>query len=553
MTRNFLSVFGIALLLGASLPAPAQTYRLAWKSDVPTDPSEGSFGNAVVLDRAGLPITIGSVTLREGGSSRRVLMARKFSPDGQVIWESQFDPSQKKYKNNAYGAVLGTGGQIWVSSGSPTPNTERFYISQLDPNSGRMLSSVFANTALEQASPTALAATPDGGVVQVGGIGPTGRERMFVVKWSAAGTEQWRREMRGNARGDAQALCVAVSPRGEIAVGGYVTNEGQGQDLALAVYSPAGQPLAEISKPGQPGFGTDRITAVAFNPDGDLFVTGEAYVEGSVNYLYAATLKAPFNQLTAEFVLNQPRSTAGAPRAMVIVGRSAVIASAFSGSGNERMDLGIIDYPRGPGPIVRNMVPGVPNSDEEARGVTSDRYQNTYAVASSVVSGSPATFLIARFNGDRTLAWSHREPGLTVGLFTPTGVAVDSFTGNVYVVGSPNGSRDNRYMLYCFYQAPTSTTDSYRTTKNERLTVSVAQGVMANDQFAPRGTVSLLQGPEKGQVELAADGSFAFTPASDFVGTATFRYRLTRPDLSVSDAAVRINVVEPDKDQFPVN
>lgn len=535
------------LTLALSLPAPAQNYRLAWKSDVPTDPSEGSFGNAVVLDRAGLPITIGSVTLREGGSSRRVLLARKFSPDGQVLWESQFDPSQKKYKNNAYGAVLGTGGQVWVSSGSPTPNTERFYISQVDPNSGRMLSSVFADTGVEQASPTALAATPDGGVVQVGGIGGNGRERMFVVKWSSAGTEQWRREMRGNARGDAQALTVAVSPRGEIAVGGYVTNEGQGQDLALAIYSPTGQPLAEISKPGREGFGTDRITGVAFNIDGTLFLTGEVYVEGSVNYLYAANLKAPFTTFAAEATLSQTRGLAGAPRAIVAPGSFCVIGSAFSGDGNNRMDMGMIYYSHPNVFSNRAIAPGIPNSDEEVAGLAFDRYFNSYVVASSRVSGQTPTFLLARFNNDRSLGWSHREPGLDVGLFTPTQVEVDSNTGNVYVVGSPNGSRDNRYMVYCFYQAPTAVSDNYRTKKNERLTVGVADGLMSNDQFGARGTVSLLQGPEKGQLELAADGSFVFTPAPDFVGLATFRYRLTRPDLTVSDSTGNVTVLEPEE------
>jgi hypothetical protein len=407
-----------------------------------------------------------------------------------------------------------------------------------------MLSSVFADTGLEQASPTALAATPDGGVVQVGGIGPNGRERMFVVKWSPAGTEQWRREMRGNARGDAQALCVAVSPRGEIAVGGYVTNEGQGQDMAVAVYSPAGQPLAEISRPGRAGFGNDKTTALVFNPRGDLYVAAEVYVEGSANYVYAATLKAPFTTLTAEFTLSQPRGIAAAPRAAIAPSLVGRIGGAFRGEGDRRMDLGQLDYDGEARPLIS--IPGVPNSDEELRGLTSDRYNNTYLVGASTLSGQGPTFVVGRFNSDRSLAWHHRETPLTVGLFTPTEVAVDSNTGNVYVVGSPNGSRDNRYMLYCFYQAPVATSDNYRTKMNERLVVPVSEGLLANDQFGPRGTVSRIPGLMMGELDLAPDGSFTYTPPTNQFGVATFRYRLTRPDLTVSENVVSINILQPD-------
>jgi hypothetical protein len=188
----------------------------------------------------------------------------------------------------------------------------------------------------------------------------------------------------------------------------------------------------------------------------------------------------------------------------------------------------------------------VPNSDEELRGLTSDRYNNTYLVGASTLSGQGPTFVVGRFNADRSLAWHHRETPLTVGLFTPTEVAVDSNTGNVYVVGSPNGSRDNRYMLYCFYQAPVATSDNYRTKMNERLVVPVSEGLLANDQFGPRGTVSRIPGLMMGELDLAPDGSFTYTPPTNQFGVATFRYRLTRPDLTVSESVVSINILQPD-------
>jgi len=93
--------------------------------------------------------------------------------------------------------------------------------------------------------------------------------------------------------------------------------------------------------------------------------------------------------------------------------------------------------------------------------------------------------------------------------------------------------------------------DDYTTSLNTPLAVaSVDQGVLKND-ILPTGTaatVSLVTAPAQtsGVLVLNADGTFLFTPALDFVGEVTFRYRLTNTTTGgIADANVIIVVNGP--------
>ncbi len=88
---------------------------------------------------------------------------------------------------------------------------------------------------------------------------------------------------------------------------------------------------------------------------------------------------------------------------------------------------------------------------------------------------------------------------------------------------------------------PIARADTYSTLKNTALNVAVASGVLAND-IDPDGdplTVILLTAPSYGTVSLNANGSFLYTPGSNFVGTDTFGYR-ANDEVGGSNAIVSI-------------
>ena len=91
--------------------------------------------------------------------------------------------------------------------------------------------------------------------------------------------------------------------------------------------------------------------------------------------------------------------------------------------------------------------------------------------------------------------------------------------------------------------APVASADAYSVTNTSTLT-RAAPGVLGNDTD-PDGnalTAVLVSGTTSGTLALASNGSFTYTPASGFAGTATFSYRASDGALSSGAATVTITV-----------
>jgi VCBS repeat-containing protein len=85
--------------------------------------------------------------------------------------------------------------------------------------------------------------------------------------------------------------------------------------------------------------------------------------------------------------------------------------------------------------------------------------------------------------------------------------------------------------------------DDYQTDEDVVLTVD-APGVLANDTDGNSDplTAVLLTAPVHGTLNLAADGSFTYTPATDWSGTDTFTYKASDGTLESSPATVTLTV-----------
>jgi len=82
----------------------------------------------------------------------------------------------------------------------------------------------------------------------------------------------------------------------------------------------------------------------------------------------------------------------------------------------------------------------------------------------------------------------------------------------------PLGSTDN--------QPPSAKADTYDVEAGSSLNVPAAAGVLANDTDANGDALAavLAYGPSHGSLSLNADGSFQYTPVSDFIGADQFAY-----------------------------
>lgn len=92
---------------------------------------------------------------------------------------------------------------------------------------------------------------------------------------------------------------------------------------------------------------------------------------------------------------------------------------------------------------------------------------------------------------------------------------------------------------------PTASSDNYATAENETLSIS-APGVLTNDDD-PNGdslSTSLETDVSHGDLTLAADGSFEYTPEAGYVGTDSFTYQISDGNGGTDTATVSVSVTE---------
>jgi VCBS repeat-containing protein len=149
----------------------------------------------------------------------------------------------------------------------------------------------------------------------------------------------------------------------------------------------------------------------------------------------------------------------------------------------------------------------------------------------AVVSGGPTTF---------DIAVSGMSSSGTVIASIPANSAQDT-TGNG---NSASTSTDNTVEFIDPNSPPTAADDSYSTNEDTPLT-EAAPGVLGNDSDSDSGdtlTAELVSDPSHGTLTLDANGSFSYTPATNYHGPDSFTYKATDGNGGEDTATVNITV-----------
>jgi hypothetical protein len=111
------------------------------------------------------------------------------------------------------------------------------------------------------------------------------------------------------------------------------------------------------------------------------------------------------------------------------------------------------------------------------------------------------------------------------------------FSGGNFQV-SPHGTGS----LVTFVQPVAARADAYVTLAGQPLAVGGAAGVLSNDQVLGIPAATLLDGPGRGSLALAADGSFTYAANPGFSGIDRFSYRLS-DGIGTADGEALVYVV----------
>ena len=129
-----------------------------------------------------------------------------------------------------------------------------------------------------------------------------------------------------------------------------------------------------------------------------------------------------------------------------------------------------------------------------------------------------------------------------------TGKELASGTGDTASVTYPEATTaDGSNVTFAFVNTLISThvtakNDAYSTPNNTKLTVTAANGVLANDTGTKPLTAAVASTTAHGTLSLTSDGSFTYTPTTGFTGTDSFTYTATDSAGVTSTATATIAV-----------
>jgi VCBS repeat-containing protein len=127
--------------------------------------------------------------------------------------------------------------------------------------------------------------------------------------------------------------------------------------------------------------------------------------------------------------------------------------------------------------------------------------------------------------------------------YTPNGSfrGTDTFT---YVANDGTVNSNEATVTITVNSAAVAADDSYSVDEDTTLNIDAANGVLDNDNNVDGDalTVTVVSPPMNGQLMANADGSFSYTPNSDFVGTDSFAYVANDGTVDSAAAIVTITV-----------
>ncbi|HZH98962.1 MAG TPA: Ig-like domain-containing protein, partial [Fimbriimonadaceae bacterium] len=411
---------------------------------------------------------------------------------------------------------------------------------------------------------------------------------LFIVKYNEAGEEHWRRIYNGPADGPDEANALVMDGSFNLYIGGRSAgSSADNLDMVVISYDRFGAHRWTYRKDG-PSAISDNVNGLALS--GDRLLVG--------GHLDLAPAVANLNQTTGEEAWFRKIPVSG----FSIRGSSSTTGIGIDSAGNAYLAGTVASAtragayrffalkcaPSGTVPWIRTYYEGLETSLATAMAV--DREGNLYVAGQCTRPGTGVDMLTVKYDSAGARAWARpltyvgeredRVRSLTLdqygrlyafaemspdeGLpptsylvaYSPSGVSeifqpqnrstdkprslamaiAVSTEGNIFTARNNYPSGD--IILDKYIQAPICADDSFDLLDNSTL----IRDVFANDRFTDGAVAVLVSGPSHGTVELNTNGTFTYTPPTDFAGTTSFTYYGRREGIRSPTQTVALNV-----------
>ncbi len=344
-----------------------------------------------------------TASFRTDLTSRDILVAR-FDASGRLVWEATYN-GQNNGNEIPTALAVDASGSVYVASTAETLGvfSTDILTLKLAANTGELLwQTRFVGVPADSHEATAIAVSPTGGVFVTGRtfFEEEPGDYLTLRYAAASGAEVWSATYNGPGDGRDGATALVLTPTGNVCVTGSSVGADDTADYATLLYSPAGGDPLWVSRYSGPARGNDDAIAVAVDSQGNVYVTGASagnlgqardfatvkYAAGNGAHLWAARYDGPGGEDEANGIFDRPVAIR-----VDADGNATVTGSVVTGS--LRHDIGTARY-SATGQRQWLHLFDTRNLEDVAAALRLDGAGNALVVGTSAASN---------FSGDRTL------------------------------------------------------------------------------------------------------------------------------------------------------
>lgn len=358
---------------------------------------------------------------------------------GVPLWTNRYDGPENGFDAPSAIAV-DRDGKVFVT-GSSTGNGSGYPCATIAYSSS---GGVPLWTNYYDGSGNAIAVDNRGNVVVSGNATGSGGDSDYVtIAYSNGGVPLWTNRCNGPGNSDDRVSAIAVDGSGNIFVTGassITTGIQVHADYETVAYSGAGVPLWTNLYHGPTDFYLeDFATAVAVDKSGNVFVTGYSTGINSDVWDYATIAYSNGGVPLWINRYNDPGNGDDGAEAIAVDGNGNVFVTGrsepdfYSG-----FDYVTIKYSGAGMPLWTNRYNGGGNGNDQAHAITVDCSGNVFVTGTSVGDNYSSDYATIAYSSAGVPLWTNRYNGPVDGIYEVNAIAVDA-NGNVFVTGYSSG------------------------------------------------------------------------------------------------------------------
>jgi len=391
--------------------------------------------NAFALDGQGNVIVTGKSC---GLETKNDYATLKYNEMGVEQWSLRYNGPGNSY-DLAYDMDIDTGGNVYVTGFSAGSGAFGDYATIKYNAMGEEQWKIRYNGPGNHSdNATALVVDNEANVYVTGTtIDSLTAHNYGTIKYTSEGEELWAAIYNGPGNGSDDAKALAVDPLGNVYVTGRSLGSGTDYDYATVKYNSVGV-LQWVARYNGPDNGSDEVRSLAFDTEGNVFVTGRSYDLSTGSDI--ATIKynsAGVQQWVVRYNGSGNGIDNGEALAVDLLGN--VYVTGNSQDPETSFDFATIKYNAAGVQQWVAKYNGTGNSSDGARALSVDEQGNLYVAGTCRNFGTGSDYTTIKYDSAGVEQWVSHYNGLGNFSELVSAMEVDQ-RGNVYVTGQSFGS-----------------------------------------------------------------------------------------------------------------